>query len=518
MFLTLLIICCVCLFSACATQHPDLPSAYSECNTVPALLPDYTDVVIPVNIAPLNFMIADEQVEACVAEIAYAGGKQTYGDGRKVLIDAQEWTEMLQKSIGQKLSVQLYTCKENKWTRHPAFSIEVVGDSIDPYVVYRAIPPSYSTYERVTLNQRCIENFDERVVYDNKTLDDPTQGHCVNCHAFQNYHTERMQFHVRAEYAGTVIYDQGKLEKVQTKSAETISAGVYPAWHPTLDLVTYSTNMSFQNFHTQYLGKVEVQDSQGDIVVYDVKQHKIIPVSMEPDKRAAFPTWSPDGKWLYYNAAPFVYQDSAAIADSDNPRITRQHEANARYEEVHYNVLRRSFDAETMTFGPAEIVLDANKEERSATVPRISPDGRYLLTSIGNYGCFHIWHPESDLYVTQLDSLIDSSLSADTLCSHDGWKYTYPLTAANSERAESFHNWSSNGRWILVASRRYDNNYSRLYFAYFDREGVAHKAFELPQQDPDFESMNLRSYNVPEFIVEPVRVSAAELAKVIYEE
>lgn len=508
MLLTILILCCVCLLSACATSHPDVPTGYSECDTIPALLPDYTDVVIPVNIAPLNFRIADESVEACVAEVTFADGKQTYGDGNKVLFDEQEWREMLQKSVGQKLNVQLYTCKDNQWSRHPAFAIEVVGDSIDPYVVYRSIPPSYSTYEHLTLNQRCIENFEDRVIYDNKTLDEPTQGHCVNCHAFQNYHTERMQFHVRAEFAGTVIYDQGKLEKVQTKSAETISAGVYPAWHPTLDLVAYSTNMTFQNFHTQYIGKVEVQDTQGDIVVFDVKQHKIIPVSMEPDKRAAFPTWSPDGKWLYYNAAPFVYEDSVAIAESNNPRVTLQNEANARYQEVHYNVLRRSFDASTMTFGPAEMVLDVAQEERSATVPRISPDGKYLLTSIGNYGCFHIWHPESDLYVTQLDSVIAHT---DTV----GMKFTYPLTKANSERSEGFHNWSSNGRWLLVASRRYDNNYSRLYFAYFDREGVAHKAFELPQQDPDFEANNLRSYNVPEFTVEPVRVSASDLAKVV---
>lgn len=508
MLLTILILCCVCLLSACTASHPELPAGYSECDTIPALLPDYTDVVIPVNIAPLNFRIADESVEACVAEVTFADGKQTYGDGNMVLFDEQEWREMLQKSVGQKLSVQLYTCKENQWSRHPAFAIEVVGDSIDPYVVYRSIPPSYSTYEHLTLNQRCIENFDDRVIYDNKTLDEPTQGHCVNCHAFQNYHTERMQFHVRAEFAGTVIYDQGKLEKVQTKSAETISAGVYPAWHPTLDLVAYSTNMTFQNFHTQYIGKVEVQDTQGDIVVYDVKQHKVFPVSMEPDKRAAFPTWSPDGKWLYYNAAPFVYEDSLAIAESNIPRVTRQNEANARYQEVHYNVMRRSFDAETMNFGPAEMVLDVAQEERSATVPRISPDGKYLLTSIGDYGCFHIWHPESDLYVTQLDSVI---VHRDTL----GMKYTYPLTKANSERSEGFHNWSSNGRWILVASRRYDNNYSRLYFAYFDREGVAHKAFELPQQDPDFEAINLRSYNVPAFTVEPVLVSASDLAKVI---
>ena len=134
---------------------------------------------------------------------------------------------------------------------------------------------------------------------------------------------------------------------------------------------------------------------------------------------------------------------------------------------------------------------------KSATLPRISPDGNYLLYGLGGWGCFHIWHPDADLYVTDLRT---GEMRA--------------LEEANSPQAESYHSWSSNGRWILFATRRDDGNYSRLYISYFDESGKAHKAFELPQEDPDFYTNCLKSFNVPEFMVEPVSISSQEFASV----
>ena len=65
----------------------------------------------------------------------------------------------------------------------------------------------------------------------------------------------------------------------------------------------------------------------------------------------------------------------------------------------------------------------------------------------------------------------------------------------------------------MLASRREDSTYSRIYFSYF-KNGKASKAFLLPQKDPEHNTWLLKSYNRPEFMVEPVRHSVKEFSKV----
>lgn len=484
---------------SCAS-HPNVPEQALETETRADLLPDYMDVTIPPNIAPLNFSVCGDSITQCIARISFSGGSHTYGKGRKVIIDPDEWREMLLHSVGGALKVEVFTESDGQWRKHPPFSINVAPDSIDPYVAYRLIPP-YNTYEQIRLCQRNVENYDEVEFYNNQMLDDPRGGHCVNCHSFQNYRTDRMQFHVREEFGGTVIYDNGQLGKYNLKRPETISSGVYPAWHPTLNLIAYSVNKSFLEDHTDGLCKAEVQDSESALMLYDVANRRVIPIANDSAMMETFPAWSPDGEWLYYAAAQFVFNEKLSSVASDHARINRQHDITERYKNVHYDIYRRHFDTETLTLGPSEPILIVSNDSLSATLPRISPDGRYLLTCIGDHGCFHVYHPEADLFVTDLHG----ELPCEAI----------PLTEANSPRAESYHNWSSNGRWIVFQSRRRDNNYTRLYFSWFDEHGVSHKAFELPQQNPDYEVQNLCSYNIPEFTIEAVKTSPADLARTI---
>ena len=79
--------------------------------------------------------------------------------------------------------------------------------------------------------------------------------------------------------------------------------------------------------------------------------------------------------------------------------------------------------------------------------------------------------------------------------------------------SDSYPSWSSNGHWIMCASRRLDDNYSRVFFAYFNN-GKVSKAFLLPQEDPEMHISLLKSYNRPEFMVEPVKISVEEFSRV----
>ena len=169
--------------------------------------------------------------------------------------------------------------------------------------------------------------------------------------------------------------------------------------------------------------------------------------------------------------------------------------------EVRYNVMSVPFDARTRTFGAPRLEVDCRTMGKSGTLPRISPDGRYLLITLGDFGQFHIWHKSSDLWVKDLKT-----------------GAFYPLRAANSPEVDSYHTWSSNGRWIVFSSRRLDGNFTRPCIAYFDRNGQAHKAFLLPQEDPEHNWLRMKSYNVPELSRRPVPVSPEELRRAIYDD
>ena len=93
------------------------------------------------------------------------------------------------------------------------------------------------------------------------------------------------------------------------------------------------------------------------------------------------------------------------------------------------------------------------------------------------------------------------------------------MTGANSEDTESFHNWSSNSRWLVFSSRRDDGLYTRPYFCHVDANGGISKAFMLPQRNPHrFYYERLLSFNVPDFIIGPTHFDGRKASHIINEE
>ena len=491
---TLLIVAAILLLAACA-NHPDVPSSSKDTKSLPAIFPDYCDVTVPCNISPLNFMLPAGEYEACVARFTMPDGQQqTYGHGVKVQIPESEWHAMLDASKGKSMKVEVWGQKAGEWLSFSPFEIHVAEEPIDDYISYRLIEPSYVAWSFMEIAQRNITSFEETQIFNNEiTMNDRKIGQCINCHSYQNYKTDNMLFHVRLSNAGTVIVDDGKISRVNLKRDYTISAGVYPSWHPTEKLIAFSTDLTRQGFHTSNPNKLEVYDIASDLILYDVKTDSVQVVSNDSTLLEVYPTWSPDGKYLYYcKSVPLP--EELDIKDRDN-------DIWLYYQKIQYNLYRRSFDVATHGFGDEELVYDAASQNKSATLPRISPDGRYLLFAQGQYGCFHIRHNDGDIVCMPLDQGFPLTQTID-------------LTKVNSEgRPDSYPSWSSNGHWIMVASRREDGNFCRVYFAYFNN-GKVGKAFLLPQEDPEHNIFLLKSYNRPEFMVEPVRISVDEFSKV----
>lgn len=81
-----------------------------------------------------------------------------------------------------------------------------------------------------------------------------------------------MLFHVRAKYGCTVFVDGDRIETLDTKTDRTISALVYPSWHPSGKFVAFSINNTTQDTHPVH--RTEVYDKASDVVVYDVENRK----------------------------------------------------------------------------------------------------------------------------------------------------------------------------------------------------------------------------------------------------
>ena len=158
---------------------PSVPASFTESGRLPKIYPDYVDVTVPVNIAPLTFEL-DEEADEVIARYA-AGSEEVVCEG-KMQPTMDEWRALT--AGGGTVSVDVYACRDGQWTHYKPFRINVSTDSIDSYLSYRLIPPSFVSYEALTISQRCLENYDESVIYDNMLCGFEREGQCINCHHY----------------------------------------------------------------------------------------------------------------------------------------------------------------------------------------------------------------------------------------------------------------------------------------------------------------------------------------------
>ena len=435
------------------------------------LRPDVAGVTVPPNIAPLNFDVEDAP-EAL--RVTLSNGTLSRDFGPKVRVPETFWRSLLQAPA------YTITVRDGDATLLCATNT-VARETIDPVLAYRLIPPSYENYKRMGLWWRDLTTFAEHPLYTNLQSD---TKQCVNCHSFNQGDPDTLLFHLRAENPGTLLWagkdDPGR--KRNFRVGPFFASGVYPAWHPSGKFVAFSVNDTMQTFYYANPDKVEVLDMRSDMMLYDLEADAALPVETSPTLFDCFPAWAPNGKTLYSVAAEPGFPSIPEDKDE------RARQAVMGYTNLCYNLIARDFDPAKKTFSAPRMVLNAAKDRRSVTLPRVSPDGRWLVFSLGPQGVFHVWHKASDLWLLDLQQ-----------------RTLRPLTELNSPDAESYHSFSSNGAWMVFSSRRDDGAYTRPYIAHFNpATGAFAKPFLLPQRDPADNDRRMFSYNVPEFVKGPI--------------
>lgn len=462
------------LFADCCSRPT---TNYTVVDSVPEIFPDYKDVSIPVNIAPLNFRLTDHAKKLHVV-IQGKSGLLSIKGINKINIPIRKWRKLLRNNANDSLSISVYAHNNNKWNKYLPFYIHVNSEPADPWLVYRLISPGYEAWSEMGLYQRNITSFREYPIIDSRLL----PGNCMNCHSFNQNNPDQMLFHLRGKIGGTMLFRDNQFQKIDTKTKETNYNCVYPFWHPSGDYIAFSVNNIYQVFHSIGEKRIEVYDAESDIVVFDIKNYKLISSKLIFSKEIfeTFPSFTPDGRSLIFCSAPAKEMPDA-------------------YNNIRYDLCRISFDSSSGNFGKyVDTLFNASSIGKSASFPRVSPDGRFLMFTLSDYGNFPIWHKDADLFNIDLKTGVSTTIKI-----------------ANSEEAESYHSWSSGANWFVFSSRRQNGLYTQPFIAYIDKNGKAGKPFLLPQKDPDFYDNCMRSFNIPEFVERKVESNREEMVKAI---
>lgn len=471
-------LCSLLLLVSCSVK---VPTDYREVAELPSIFPDYADVTVPVNIAPLRFKLVTPAQGGAVAVFASGNAHMVCkaDEMGQFLLDESDWHALLKASAGKSLSVTIYANDGKQWLRYKDFLIHVSTDAIDDHLVYRLVQPGYVLWNKLGIYQRDLTNFDQKAIIENTRLD----YNCMNCHSFNQRQPEKMVLHMRSKWGGTYIIGGDEVEKIDGKVNDRIQSLVYPYWHPSGRFIAFSSNTTRQAFHLNDANRIEVYDLASDVVIYDVAKHEVLMDSAICSSKSfeTFPTFSPDGKTLYFctaNAQPMPQN----------------------FKELRYSLCAVSFDERSRKLGMrVDTLYNARIEGKSASFPRVSPDGRYLVFTAASYGTFSIWHQDADLYIIDLHTRQCRSLST-----------------ANSNSVESYHSWSGNSRWLVFSSRRMDGLYTRPFITHIDRNGHESKPFLLPQATPNFYDYFLYSYNIPELVSGEVDIDLSQTIDVAH--
>lgn len=466
------------LVSIILVSCAEKPEDVQNIDTLPEIFPDYEDVTVPANIAPLNFSV--NKSSNVYAELTGDDGTKISTIGSYADFDIEQWHNLTIKNKGNKITVSVTAKIDEIWKKYKDFYIYISSDSLNDYgLTYRLIPPGYQTFAHIGIYQRNIHNFDEEAVVDGTSI----QGQCMNCHVPNHANPDEFQLHVRGQYPATLVRHGGKDKLLQTATDSTIANCMYAYWHPSGKYIAYSLNLIHQTFFEDTAKYIEVYDNASDALILDVEKDQLILYDkLMTENFESYPVFSADGNYLYFcSSKPYVLE--------------------GRLDKMRYSLLRVPFDSSTGKIGSdIDTIINAENNNISITHPRPSYDGKFIMFSQASYSVFPIHHTEADLYLMNLS---DSTIRS--------------INEVNSQFAESFHNFSSNSRWFVFNSRRINKINNLLFLSHIDENGNCTKPFLLPQKNPkEFYDNFFFSYNVPDFTSRKVELDMRQFANDIY--
>ena len=471
-----------CFLSAC---HPQFPSDAEYCSEKAPIFPDYeSGIAIPANIAPLNFVLPDS-IQKAFVQVSSSESTQIFRIKNSMRFSQKNWRKLLQKATqgtSDSLVIRIAVQSKSGIRQYPPLVWQVRPEPIDPYLTYRLVQPIDGAYHNLRLYERCIENFKVRVLISNDLMD----NNCFNCHTYHQGDATKMTIHLRKPSEGTLFFNGNHASKIAVPitlpqdipdSLQMPLNLVYPAWHPQEKYIAFSTNILGTGGYAEHRRFINLLDSASNLILYDIENNSLLldKSLWTSDYEETWPAWSPDGKWLYFCRTEKPRKDTVAHYRNWSERV----------RHIHFDLCRIAFDTEKGKFADTVQVLLKAHAGNSYSVPRVHPDGKKILLCRALFNSVP-YQAEGDLLlIDTADFFLNEPMSnaADII---------------NSEEAESWHEWSHDGHWLIFSSKRIDGHYAFPHITYFDGENFS-KPFLLPQRDGSYYQTVLRSFNLPTF-------------------
>ena len=437
-------------------NSPELSTSVAGSAGPLVIYPDYKDVTIPENIAPLNYRYAMKGARKAHTTFTL-DGRTVRMDGLRVEWPLRKWKAFLSGAAGKTIRVEAELVLDGERMRD-SWTIRVSEDRMDPFLTYRLIEPAYQMWNEVSIVERCIEDFTETAIADPEHTDNA----CMNCHIHGQQRGDYSLYYIRGSKGGSILNRNGELRKLTLNAPGMVSATVYGDLHPSGRFGVFSTNIIIPGLHTLSGNRMEVYDSASDLTVADFDRNVLVnlPHVARADAFETFPCFSADGASVFYCVA-----DTVSLPQD--------------IHKLKYALVRADFDDAGGRIG--EQVDTVWNAYGSVCHPKASPDGKWLMFTVADYGTFPLYHSECTLHLVNLRT-----------------GETRTLETIKGDKSDTYHSWSSEGRWFVFASKRGDGQYGKPYFSHLDADGNPSKPFVLPQKSSRFYDYNYKSFNVPD--------------------
>lgn len=216
---------------------------------------------------------------------------------------------------------------------------------------------------------------------------------------------------------------------------------------------------------------------KGILGVYDREANTLepLPGADDPAFVQSNAVWSPDGQWILF-ARGQAHALRRRPGEQVAPLTMGDCEELIRREKTfQFDLYRIPFNGGKG--GTPEPIPGASHNGLSNYFPKFSPDGRWIIFCQAK--SFMLLQPDSALYILPAAGGQPRRLRC------------------NTERMNSWHSWSPNGKWLVFASKAF-TPYTQLFLTHIDERGESTPPVLLEQ----FTSAD-RAANIPEFVNVP---------------